>query len=224
MSPNGGNLGPGFTPPPPDCPLCPRLAGFRAQQRAAHPDWFNAPVPSWGSQNAELLIVGLAPGLRGANRTGRPFTGDYAGDLLYATLLKFGLAEGNYAGHVEDGLALKRARIVNAVRCVPPQNKPETSEIAACRQFLAAELATLPNVRIILALGAIAHNAAIAARGLRRAAYPFAHGAFHEWPDGLLLVDSYHCSRLNTNTGTLTPQMFEAVFAAITERLNRAPA
>jgi uracil-DNA glycosylase family 4 len=176
-------------------------------------------VPSWGSPEAELLIVGLAPGLRGANRTGRPFTGDYAGDLLYATLRKFGLASGHYAAHSGDGLTLDRARITNAVRCVPPQNKPETSEIAACRPFLAAELAALPRLRAILALGAIAHHAVLAARGLRRAPYPFAHGALHTLPDGLILADSYHCSRLNTNTGTLTTEMFEAVFATLAERL-----
>ena len=215
---------PGFAPPSPDCPLCPRLAGFRTTQRGAHPDWFNAPVPPFGADTAELLIVGLAPGLRGANRTGRPFTGDYAGDLLYATLRKFGLAHGEYAGHIGDGLALNRTRITNAVRCVPPQNKPETVEIAACRPFLAAELAALPQLRAILALGAIAHHAVLAAKGLRRAAYSFAHGALHELPDDVLLADSYHCSRLNTNTGTLTAEMFEAVFAALTERLSLAPA
>lgn len=217
-------IAPSFGPPSPDCPLCPRLAGFRATQRAAHPDWFNAPVPPFGPDGAELLIVGLAPGLRGANRTGRPFTGDYAGDLLYATLRKFALAHGEYAGHIGDGLALDRARITNAVRCVPPQNKPETMEIAACRPFLVAELAALPRLRAILALGAIAHHAVLGAKGLRRAAYPFAHGALHELPGGVLLADSYHCSRLNTNTGTLTKQMFEAVFTAIVERLSLAPA
>jgi uracil-DNA glycosylase len=210
---------PGFAPPSPDCPLCPRLAGFRATQRTAHPEWFNAPVPPFGTETAELLIVGLAPGRRGANRTGRPFTGDYAGDLLYATLRKFGLATGDYAAHIGDGLALDRVRITNAVRCVPPQNKPETSEIAACRPFLVAEFAALPRLRAVLALGAIAHHAVLATRGLRRAAFPFAHGALHPLPDGLLLADSYHCSRLNTNTGTLTPEMFEAVFAAILARL-----
>jgi uracil-DNA glycosylase len=215
---------PGFAPPSRDCPLCPRLAGFRSTQRAAHPDWFNAPVPPFGADTAELLIVGLAPGLRGANRTGRPFTGDYAGDLLYATLRKFRLARGDYAGHIGDGLALDGARITNAVRCVPPQNKPEPGEIAACRPFLAAEVAALPRLRAILALGAIAHHAVLAAKGLRRAAYPFVHGALHELPDGTLMADSYHCSRLNTNTGTLTTEMFEAVFAAITERLSPAPA
>jgi uracil-DNA glycosylase family 4 len=206
---------PGFAPPSSDCPLCPRLAGFRAIQRAAHPEWFNAPVPPFGAMTAELLIVGLAPGLRGANRTGRPFTGDYAGDLLYATLRKFGLATGEYAAHSGDGLALDRVRITNAVRCVPPQNKPETAEIAACRPFLAAEFAALPRLRAVLALGAIAHHAVLAAKGQRRAAFPFTHGALHRLPDGLLLADSYHCSRLNTNTGTLTPEMFEAVFAAL---------
>lgn len=211
---------PGFVPPPPDCPLCPRLADFRAVQRAAHPEWFNAPVPPFGTETAELLIVGLAPGLRGANRTGRPFTGDYAGDLLYATLGKFGLATGGYAAHAGDGLALDRVRITNAVRCVPPQNKPETAEIAACRPFLAAEFATLPRLRAVLALGAIAHHAVLATKGLRRAAFPFAHGALHQLPDGPLLADSYHCSRLNTNTGTLTTEMFEAVFAAVLTRLD----
>ena len=202
-----------------DCPLCPRLAGFRAAQREAHPDWFNAPVPSFGDEEPDLLIVGLAPGLRGANRTGRPFTGDYAGDLLYQTLLKFGLARGSYAAHPGDGLALRRTRITNAVRCVPPQNRPEPAEIAACRPFLATDLAALPSVRAILALGSIAHNAVLAAKGLRRPQYPFAHAAMHALPDGIRLADSYHCSRLNTNTGRLTPAMFEAVVGALAETL-----
>jgi len=202
-----------------DCPLCPRLATFRTAQRQAHPDWFNAPVPSFGDPAPALLIVGLAPGLRGANRTGRPFTGDFAGDLLYRTLLKFELAEGDYAAHAGDGLALRRARITNAVRCVPPQNKPEPSELGACRRFLAAELAALPGLSAILALGSLAHLQILAAKGLRRALYPFAHGAIHELPDGIVLADSYHCSRLNTNTGRLTPAMFEAVIAEIAERL-----
>lgn len=176
-------------------------------------------MPSFGDPEPELLIVGLAPGLRGANRTGRPFTGDYAGDLLYRTLLKSGFATGEYGADPTDGLELRHARITNAVRCVPPQNKPETSEIAACGRFLAAELRASPSVRAILALGAIAHNAVLAAKGLKRARYKFAHGATHELPDGTVLVDSYHCSRLNTNTGTLTPQMFEAVIAGLAERL-----
>jgi uracil-DNA glycosylase family 4 len=206
-----------------DCPLCPRLAAFRAAQRAAHPLWFNAPVPSFGAADPQLLIVGLAPGLRGANRTGRPFTGDFAGDLLYRTLLKSGFAAGEYRADIADGLELRGARITNAVRCVPPQNKPETSEIAACRRFLEVEMAASPRLKAILALGAIAHNAVLAAKGLKRTRYKFAHGAMHALPDGTLLADSYHCSRLNTNTGTLTPQMFEAVFAALAERLHTIP-
>ena len=204
-----------------DCALCPRLASFRATQREAHPDWHNAPVPSFGDKRPRLLIVGLAPGLRGANRTGRPFTGDYAGDLLYRTLLKFGLAEGSYGAHPQDGLQLRGVRITNAVRCVPPQNRPEPAEIAACRPFLMAELDALPDLKAILALGTIAHNAVLAAKGPRRADYPFAHGALHELPDGVLLADSYHCSRLNTNTGRLTEAMFEAVIGTLAERLER---
>lgn len=202
-----------------ECALCPRLAAFRAAQRAAHPDWFNAPVPSFGPASAELLIVGLAPGLRGANRTGRPFTGDYAGDLLYRSLLKFGFAAGDYGAHPQDGLELRRARIVNAVRCVPPRNKPEPEEIAACGRFLIGDLARLPRLKAILALGAIAHNAVLRAKGLRRALFPFAHGAMHVLPDGMMLADSYHCSRLNTNTGRLTPAMFEAVIGHLADRL-----
>ena len=203
-----------------DCRLCPRLAAFRTTQRAAHPDWHNAPVPSFGPVGADLLIVGLAPGLKGANRTGRPFTGDYAGDLLYRTLLRFGFAAGEYGATPQDGLELRRARITNAVRCVPPQNKPEPAEIAACGRFLAGELAGETGPRAILALGAIAHNAVLAAKGLKRARYPFAHGAVHELPDGVLLADSYHCSRLNTNTGVLTPAMFEAVLQNLADRLS----
>ncbi|HEV2301831.1 MAG TPA: uracil-DNA glycosylase [Stellaceae bacterium] len=206
-----------------DCPLCPRLVGLRGATRAAHPDWFNAPVPSFGDVAAELLVVGLAPGLTGANRTGRPFTGDYAGGLLYATLRKFGYAEGEYAARADDGLRLSRARITNAVRCVPPQNRPEPAEIARCRHYLAAEIAALSRLRAILALGAIAHASVIAARGLKGSAYPFAHGRLHALPDGLVLADSYHCSRLNTNTGRLTPQMFEAVFAALQPVLGGGP-
>jgi uracil-DNA glycosylase len=203
-----------------DCPRCPRLAAFRDAQRAAHPEWFNAPVPPFGEEGAELLIVGLAPGLRGANRTGRPFTGDYAGGLLYATLQKFGLAEGHYGARPDDGLVLTRARITNAVRCVPPQNKPEPREIGACRPFLADEIAALPGLRAFLALGTIAHDAVLAALGLRRALFRFAHGAIHPLPDDRLLADSYHCSRLNTNTGRLTDAMFVAVFAALLGRLD----
>jgi uracil-DNA glycosylase len=204
-----------------DCQLCPRLAAFRAVQRQAHPDWFNAPVPSFGDASPELLIVGLAPGLRGANRTGRPFTGDYAGDLLYRSLLKFGLAGGAYGANTADGLELRGVRITNAVRCVPPQNKPDPGEIGACGRFLSGEMASLSRLKAILALGAIAHNAVLAAKGLKRSGYPFKHGALHELPGGTLLADSYHCSRLNTNTGKLTTDMFEAVIAALAERLGQ---
>ena len=203
-----------------NCPLCPRLTEFRGVQRTAHPEWFNAPVPSFGGPDAQLLIVGLAPGLRGANRTGRPFTGDYAGGLLYNMLRKFGFADGVYEAHIGDGLALHRARITNAVRCVPPENKPKPIEIAACRRFLAAEIEGLPKLRVILALGAVAHQTVIATLGLRRRLFPFAHGVVHELPDGKLLADSYHCSRYNTNTGRLTVAMFEAIIAALVGRLD----
>jgi uracil-DNA glycosylase family 4 len=208
--------------PPRDCPFCPRLAAYREVQQRAHPEWFNAPVPPFGDAQAELLVVGLAPGLKGANRTGRPFTGDYAGGLLYQTLCKFGFAQGLYDARPDDGLALRRARITNAVRCVPPQNKPDPAEIATCRRFLTAEIADLPRLRAILALGAIAHQTVLAALGLRRGLFPFAHGRVHELPSGLVLADSYHCSRLNTNTGKLSVPMFEAVFATLTEWLARS--
>jgi uracil-DNA glycosylase family 4 len=209
------------TGPHRDCLLCPRLAAFREVQRADHPEWFNAPVPSFGDERAELLIVGLAPGLRGANRTGRPFTGDHAGGLLYRTLQKFGYAEGVYDARSDDGLVLHRARITNAVRCVPPQNKPQPHEIATCRRFLAAEIASLSGLRAIVALGGIAHLTVLSALGLHRGMFPFGHGAVHALPDGRLLVDSYHCSRQNTNTGRLTVGMFEAVFAALADSLAR---
>ncbi len=205
--------------PPRDCPLCPRLAAFRGAQRRAHPEWFNAPVPPFGEDAAALLIVGLAPGLRGANRTGRPFTGDYAGELLYETLHKFGFAEGAYEARPDDGLMLRRVRITNAVRCVPPQNKPEPGEIATCRRFLLAEIAGMPQLRAILALGAIAHQSVLAMLDLRRTLFPFAHGRMHVLPSGLVLADSYHCSRLNTNTGKLSPAMFESVFATLARHL-----
>jgi len=208
--------------PPRDCPLCPRLAEFRDAQRRAHPEWHNAPVPPFGDDEAELLIVGLAPGLRGANRTGRPFTGDYAGDLLYKTLQKFGFAEGVYGARRDDGLALRRARITNAVRCVPPQNKPEAREIANCRRFLSAEIGRMTRLRAILALGAIAHQAALEALRLARSKFPFGHGRMHDLPGGLVLADSYHCSRLNTNTGKLSVAMFEAVVESIVGRLASA--
>lgn len=202
-----------------DCALCPRLVAFRAAQRIAEPAWHNAPVPSFGKLDAQLLIVGLAPGLKGANRTGRPFTGDYAGVLLYGTLIKFGFARGTYDARVDDGLTLVGCRITNAVRCVPPANKPETPEIRSCGQFLAAEIAAMPRLAAVLALGQIAHQAVLAARGQKRARYRFAHGAIHALPEGPILADSYHCSRYNTNTGQLTPAMFEAVFAELKRRL-----
>jgi uracil-DNA glycosylase len=201
--------------PPHDCGRCPRLVSFRNEQRIAFPDWFNGPVPSFGPKEAPLLIVGLAPGLRGANRTGRPFTGDYAGDLLYATLDKFGLSTGSYDRRPDDGLQLTGARIANAVRCVPPENKPLPAEIVACRPYFLAELAALPRLKVLLALGQIAHQQVLAALGLRQAAYRFGHGALHALPSGLHLADSYHCSRYNTNTGRLTAAMFEAVFAQV---------
>lgn len=211
--------------PDDDCALCPRLAGFRHDNRArfaASPDgpWHNAPVASFGPGEARLLVVGLAPGLRGANRTGRPFTGDWAGDLLYATLLRFGLATGTYDERADDGLSLHGVRICNAVRCVPPENKPTPAEIATCNRFLAAELAALPRLRVILALGAIAHGAVLRATGQRQAAFRFSHGAMHRLPGGLVLADSYHCSRYNTNTGRLTEAMFISVFEQIIHTLN----
>jgi len=198
-----------------DCALCPRLAEFRAKNGAAYPAFHNAPVPSFGARDATLLVVGLAPGLKGANRTGRPFTGDYAGDLLYATLLKFGFARGHYRAAPDDGLALVAARITNAVRCVPPGNKPTGVEVATCRRFLAAEIGSLANLRAILALGTVAHGAALASYGLKAARFPFAHGAEHALPSGARLFDSYHCSRLNTNTGRLTTAMFERIVGRI---------
>ncbi|MBN8961613.1 MAG: uracil-DNA glycosylase [Rhizobiales bacterium] len=197
-----------------DCPLCPRLVEFRETIRAREPGWHNAPVQSFGDRNAALLIVGLAPGLQGANRTGRPFTGDYAGDLLYATLIAFGFAKGVYQARPDDGLTLIDCRISNAVRCVPPQNKPLPIEIRTCRQFLNATLADMPRVRAIVALGRVAHDSTVKALDLRAAAAPFAHGAVHD-AGAVKLYDSYHCSRYNTNTGVLTPAMFESVFAKV---------
>lgn len=203
--------------PPPDCPLCPRLVAFRHESRAKQPDWHNAPVASFGPENAALLIVGLAPGLSGANRTGRPFTGDFAGDLLYATLGEFGFATGQYDKRPDDGLALMDCRITNAVRCVPPQNKPTAEEARTCRPFLVAELNENKNLRAILALGRIAHDNVLSALELRKKDYPFGHAAVASLPGGRRLYDSYHCSRYNTNTGRLTAAMFEAVFADLVE-------
>jgi len=196
--------------PPHDCALCPRLKAFRDTNRAKYPDWFNAPVPSFGPLTARILIAGLAPGLQGANRTGRPFTGDWAGDLLYATLLKQGLAKGEYDERIDDTLELVDCRIANAVRCVPPQNKPEPSEIKTCRQFLKSELDVLPNVKVILALGKIAHDSVCDTLGARKALHPFKHGVSYDIGK-FKLISSYHCSRYNTNTGVLTTAMFEDV-------------
>ncbi|MCK0195670.1 uracil-DNA glycosylase [Ancylobacter sp. 6x-1] len=203
-----------------DCPLCPRLVAFRETWRAAEPAWSNAPVPSFGPREARLLIVGLAPGLRGANRTGRPFTGDYAGELLYATLIEYGFAIGRFEARPDDTLRLVDARITNAVRCVPPENKPTTQEMRTCRPFLSATLAELPGVAAIVALGKIAHDQVLAAHGERLSHFKFVHGARHRIGGRnergeVALFDSYHCSRYNTNTGVLTPDMFRAVFAQV---------
>lgn len=215
-SPAAVALAAGF--PDRDCPLCPRLAAFRIDNRRREADWFNAPVPAFGPSDASVLIVGLAPGLQGANRTGRPFTGDYAGDLLYPTLLDYGFARGSYAARIDDGLELVDCRIGNAVHCVPPQNKPTPSEINTCRRFLIALIDNMPRLRAIVALGRIAHDSTVKALGLRAAQAPFAHGAVHD-VGSRRLYDSYHCSRYNTNTGVLTPEMFRAVFARVRKDL-----
>ncbi|MGF1592872.1 MAG: uracil-DNA glycosylase [Kiloniellaceae bacterium] len=205
--------------PPADCALCPRLVEFRRANRSAYPDFHNAPVAAFGPLQARLLVVGLAPGLKGANQTGRPFTGDYAGDLLYSTFLKFGFAEGRYGRRADDGLKLVDCRVTNAVRCVPPENKPVGAEVGSCRPFLAAEIAAMPRLRIVLCLGSLSHGAVLTTLGARKSAFPFRHGALHEI-DGLTVADSYHCSRYNTNTGRLTEAMFEDVFAGIRRRLS----
>jgi uracil-DNA glycosylase family 4 len=196
--------------PPHDCPLCPRLVAFRHEARQLYPDWFNGPVPNWGDPQPRLIVVGLAPGLRGANRTGRPFTGDYAGDLLYATLKKFGLATGEFLADPNDSLQLHKVMIANAVRCVPPQNKPVGAEIATCRRFLTATIESYQPAAY-LALGRIAHDSLLSALGEKRSAFKFGHGAEHRLGSGATLFDSYHCSRYNTNTGVLTVPMFEDV-------------
>lgn len=197
-----------------NCPLCPRLAEFRAAARVKEPSWFNAPVPCFGDRRARVLIVGLAPGLMGANRTGRPFTGDYAGDLLYATLVDYGFAKGCYQARPDDGLTLVDCLISNAVRCVPPQNKPLPAEINACRPYLSATIAAMPRLAKIVALGRVAHDTILKTLKLPSAAAPFTHGAVHQ-AGRLMLYDSYHCSRYNTNTGVLTPEMFRSVFARV---------
>jgi len=207
-----------------DCPLCPRLAEFRNEWRLNEPGWHNAPVPSFlppeGEAGVRLLIVGLAPGLRGANRTGRPFTGDFAGDLLYRTLKEFGFARGRFEARPDDNLELVGTAITNAVRCVPPQNKPLPAEIATCRRFLTATIARFPNLQAIVSLGAIAHQSVARAFGLKLAMVPFAHGARFQ-AGSLALFASYHCSRYNTNTGVLTEEMFRAVFEEVSELLGR---
>ena len=211
------------TEPSHDCAICPRLHDYIADYRGREPDWFNGPVPTFlppdGAKDVRLLVIGLAPGIRGANRTGRPFTGDYAGDLLYATLGKFGFAKGTYAARPDDGVTLIETAITNAVRCVPPQNKPVPAEINACRQFLTPTIGRFPRLSAIVTLGAIAHQSTVKAFGARLAAFPFKHGARHEI-GGRVILPSYHCSRYNTNTGVLTPQMFEAIFESAKRELS----
>ena len=208
-----------FCLPDPDCNFCPRLYQFREQNRAKYPSFFNGPVPPFGSIDAEFLVVGLAPGLKGANATGRPFTGDYAGDILYASLLKSGFAKGSYisprgeeiAGTYKDNLSLVNCRITNAVRCVPPENKPEPSEIKNCNGFLANEIKAMPRLKCILSLGLVSHNAVLKALGYKAAHAKFGHGLIHKLTDKVTLIDSYHCSRYNINTGRLTAGMFDEV-------------
>ncbi len=225
MSPSADPADPAMSDTPEaDCALCPRLAAYRAANRAANPDWFNAPVPSFGALDASLLVVGMAPGVRGANRTGRPFTGDHAGVLLYNTLISHGLASGTYAADPSDGLELRECRIANAVRCVPPANLPEPAEVNACNRFLRAELQAMPNLRAVLALGVLAHAAVLKACGIPPTRIRFRHGDIHILPDGLLLADSYHVSRYNTNTGRLTEAMFADVIAGLAERLRKMAA
>ena len=223
--PEGANLGAIRTAgkPGPDCPRCPRLVAFRQHWRAEKPDWHNAPVPSFGPVNARLLIVGLAPGLQGANRTGRPFTGDWAGDLLYDTLAEFGFSRGDYRERPDDGLTLVDCRITNGVRCVPPENKPLPVEINACRDFLTKTIAEMPKLRAIVTLGRISHETTVKALNGKRSDAAFGHGA-QAVLDGVTIFSSYHCSRYNTNTGVLTPKMFKKVFANVRAFLDSASA
>ena len=206
--------------PPHDCPLCPRLVEYRRANQAANPEWFNAPVPSWGPVEAPFLVVGMAPGVRGANRTGRPFTGDHAGVLLYETLILYGLATGRYDARPDDGMELARTRVINAVRCVPPANLPQPLEVRTCNQFLRAELQGMPNLRVVLTLGVLAHAAVLRACGLPVSRVKFQHGVLTALPGGLILADSYHVSRYNTNTGLLTTPMFRAVIAEVVRLLD----
>ncbi len=198
--------------PPHDCQLCPRLAAFRAENQIKFPDKFNAPVPSFGSEKAQLLIVGLAPGLRGANFTGRPFTGDHAGVLLYSTLLKYGFAKGEFKARPDDGLKLINCRITNAVRCLPPENKPTGPEINTCLKFLTSQMDHMPNLKLIISLGLVSHNAVLKASGEKLSAHKFTHKGVHQLQNGLTLIDSYHCSKYNTSTKRLTEPMFHEVF------------
>ena len=216
---------PGAAEPPRDCGLCPRLRGFILEQRAAHPDWHNAPVPTFApasDADARLLVIGLAPGLRGANRTGRAFTGDWAGDLLYATLLRHGFASGAFEARPDDTLRMVDCAVTNAVRCVPPQNKPVAAEVNTCRTFLSAALGRFPRLTDLMCLGKISHDTTLRALRLRVAAHPFRHGSEYE-ANGLRIHSSYHCSRYNTNTGVLTDEMFDAVVARIRQRISDDP-
>lgn len=206
---------PAFCAPEKDCGLCPRLVGFRRDNQKKYPDQFNGAVPSFGPMEAPLLVVGLAPGLKGANFTGRPFTGDFAGDLLYPTLLKFGFGTGNFAAHANDGVVLTKARITNAVRCVPPQNKPTGDEQKNCLPFLVDEIAAMPNLKVIFVLGRIAHEAVLKAYGYKMKDYNFGHGSQYMLPNGKILISSYHCSRYNVNTNRLSVDMFEKVMAQV---------
>lgn len=209
-----------FQEPPYDCDLCPRLNSFLKELRTTYPDYHNGPVPSFGDPDPKLLIVGLAPGMHGANRTARPFTGDWAGDLLYSTLDKFGFSEGSYGGEADDGLTLKSALITNAVRCLPPQNKPVGAECAACRPFLTEQIRSLQNLRAIMTLGKISHDNTVRALGLKLKDYPFGHHKIYEVERGIKLISSYHCSRYNTNTKRLTEEMFHGVFQSLKNAVN----
>lgn len=206
---------------PTNCDLCPRLVAYRSKNRLEHPGWFNAPVPSFGDNAAKLLVIGLAPGVTGANKTGRPFTGDWAGDLLYATLAKFGYSEGEYQARPDDGLELKDAMITNAVRCVPPKNKPVGTEVNTCRNYLMARIEALTEARVLLCLGKISHDSTLRAFDLKVKDNPFGHGTEYALPGDRILLSSYHCSRYNTNTGRLTAEMFEDVFRRANELLGR---
>lgn len=201
-----------FCPPEKNCSKCPRLVDFRKSNITKFPNYYNAPVPSFGNLDAEVLVVGLAPGLNGANQTGRPFTNDYAGDILYPALKKFGLAKGNYGKKADDGFELINVRITNSVRCVPPQNKVTTDEVKTCGEFLIKEIDAMPNLKIILTLGSVAHNAVLGVLGYKKSAFKFAHGAEHVLnKHNLTMINSYHTSRYNINTGVLSEEMFENI-------------